>query len=79
MCTRMVTKDARKGANSGHGVTGGITFSVKIKAHRAVSSQKCPIGLRRVLDSVISRSISFALLLLGCRLPQHALVPVPGG
>lgn len=41
--------------------------------------EKCDIHPRHDLNFVISQGISFALLLLGCRLPQHALVPVPGG
>lgn len=37
-------KKRHRGANLGHGVTGGMAFSLKIKASHAVSSQKCLIG-----------------------------------
>lgn len=70
-----------KGVNSGQGGTGGITFLLKIKAHHTVSPTGRNVVFASDMFSILSFLPAFLLhsFLLGCRLPQHALVPVPGG
>lgn len=72
-------REETKGANSGHGEDWGNYLLTPNQS----TSQFLPPGEVSYLPLTCSQfchlSISFALLLLGCRLPQHALVPVPGG